>query len=263
MLKLILSLKIRLLLCVIILFGIFSCKKTEEHGLLYRDSKGFTDVTIQAGLYRSRDSYSHCWGDINSNGFEDFFIINHAQAPALFMNNGDGTFRDISNISKANKGGDLHGCAIADYDNDGDQDIYVTTGAQAGKGLGHNRLYQNNGQGKFIDVAAEAGVNDPRGRGRTASWVDYNNDGYLDLFVANEIRKGAPSVLFRSNGDGTFTNVSVESGENTGNMRLLFTEMFKVKYLKKSKHFMDGPTHGQILIMMVTWISLPVFLLEW
>ena len=207
-------LKFGLILCAVIFFGIYSCTKTEENGLFNDKNEVFIDVTKEASLYRLNDSYSHCWGDIDGDSFMDIFIINHLMLPSLFRNNGNGTFQDITANSGLEKRGDLHGCAIGDYDNDGFQDIYVTIGAQRGKGLGSNRLYQNNGEGMFNDVASEAGVADPKGRGRSASWVDYNNDGYLDLFITNRKREDAPSVLFENNGDGSFTNVSAKSKLN-------------------------------------------------
>jgi len=203
-----------LILCLLILFGIYSCTRTEENVLLDDKNEVFMDVTEKAFLARSNDSYSHCLGDIDGDGLLDIFVINHAAPPSLFRNNGDGTFQDITFNSGVKMRGDQHGCAIGDYDNDGDQDIYVTVGADSGKGFGSNRLYKNNGEGRFIDVAFEAGVADTKGRGRSTSWVDYNNDGYLDLFIANDKRDDAPSVLLNNNGNDSFSNVSVESGLN-------------------------------------------------
>jgi hypothetical protein len=208
-----LFIRYRLILCFTILFGINACAKAEDGGLRGDKNGVFEDVTEGAKLNFINASYSHCWGDINGDGLLDIFIINHA-SPSLFRGNGDGTFKDITLESGIIRWGDLHGCAIGDYDNDGDQDIYVTVGARRGKGSGSNRLYKNNGEGMFNDVASEAGVTDPKGRGRSASWVDYNNDGYLDLFMSNGKRKDASSVLFKNNGDGSFSNVSVESKLN-------------------------------------------------
>ena len=209
--KKMISYKKWMIISVICLTSTTHCSKNE---LLDDKNKFFIDVTKKSGLYRMSSSFSHCWCDIDGDGLLDIFIINHGSPPSLFRNNGDGTFHDITSDSGIKMVGDQHGCAIGDYDNDGDQDIYVTIGAQKGKELGSNRLYQNNGKGKFADVAFKAGVTDPKGRGRSASWVDYNNDGYLDLFVANNERKDAPSVLFKNNGNGTFSNVSAESGLN-------------------------------------------------
>ena len=209
-----LLLKLGLILFIVIAFVIYARAKTEENILSDVKNEVFIDVTEYAGLDRNSNSYSHCLGDINNDDLPDIFVINHVAPPSLFKNNGDGTFSDISRKSGIARWGDLHGCAIGDYDNDGDQDIYVTVGAQKGRGRGSNRLYQNDGHGRFVDVASKAGVTNHRGRGRAASWVDYNNDGYLDLFVANRKRDDAPSVLFENNHDGTFSDVSVDAGLN-------------------------------------------------
>jgi hypothetical protein len=201
------------LLCFVV-FGLISCTDVKEDRLQEHQKEVFINVTEKAALNFVRDSYSHCWGDVNGDGLPDLFVVNHISLPSLFINNGNGTFKDVTKSSGVNIRGDLHGCAIADYDNDGDQDIYVTQGAQKGKGLGPNILYQNKGKAEFNDVASAAGVTDPKGRGRSASWVDYNSDGYLDLFIANDKRDDAPSALFKNNSDGTFTEVAVGSGLN-------------------------------------------------
>ena len=122
------------------------------------------------------------------------------------------------------------GCAVGDYDNDGKDDIYITT-------LGSNHLFHNLGNGKFADVTAKAGVADP-GFSASAVWFDYDNDGKLDLFVAHYIEwsietdqyctldnknksyctpqtyKGQSSTLFHNKGNGTFENVTKRAGLN-------------------------------------------------
>ncbi len=201
-----------LILCVVIFAG--NGVSADADGNKAADDKNavFRDVTRQAGLNLARHSYSQCWGDIDGDGLMDIFIVNHVGRPSLLKNTGDGAFSDITEWSGTSKRGDLHGCAVADYDNDGDSDIYLSVGANKGRGKGLNMLYRNNGRGRFVNVASAAGVTDPKGRGRSASWVDYDNDGFLDLFVANDRRADAPSVLYRNNGDGTFTDVSAEAG---------------------------------------------------
>jgi len=201
-------------LILFLVMVVLTCTSADAWGnkAVSRENVVFRDVTKQAGIDYSRHSYSQCWGDIDGDGLIDIFIVNHVGRPSLLKNTGDGTFKDITKWSGTRKRGDLHGCAVADYDNDGDSDIYVSVGANKGKGKGLNMLYRNNGKGRFVNVASAAGVTDPKGRGRSVSWVDYNNDGLLDLFVANDRRADAPSVLFRNNGDGGFTDVSEEAG---------------------------------------------------
>jgi hypothetical protein len=99
--------------------------------------------------------------------------------PALYHNNKDGTFTDVT--QQAGLGVEMYGIgvAVADYDNDGNDDIYITC-------VGPNRLFRNLGGGKFADVTARAGVGDP-GFSTSAAWFDYDNDGKLDLFVGNYV----------------------------------------------------------------------------
>jgi hypothetical protein len=143
----------------------------------------------------------------------------------LFRNNGDGTFTDVT--VQAGLGGAHYslGCAAADYDNDGFVDLLVLN-------YGQNELFHNNGDGTFTDVTAKAGLTDAR-FSLSAVWYDYNNDGYLDVYIANYLKyddgkfrdffpaagypgplsyNGQPNLLYRNNGDGTFTDVTKEMG---------------------------------------------------
>ena len=163
-----------------------------------------------------------------------------ASANALYRNNGDGSFTDVT--TKAGVG-DQHygmGCAVADYDNDGDADLYVTN-------FGPNVLYRNNGDGSFTDVTTQADVGAPQWS-TSAAFFDYDNDGHLDLYIANYLNftiktnkicggyvktdaqgrrainddtrsycspdeyEGVPDVLYRNNGDGSFTDVAAQAG---------------------------------------------------
>lgn len=181
--------------------------------------------------------------DYNNDGHLDIFFTNGAEIPSLrksapafynrlFRNNGDGTFTDVTEKAGLAGIGYSMGVAPGDYDNDGFVDLYVT-------GFNHNQLFHNNGDGTFTDVtdkARVAGIIPERGKpwSVAAGWIDYNNDGLLDLFVVNyldySIAKahscqtnsivdycspneygGTPNILYRNNGDGTFTDVSQES----------------------------------------------------
>jgi hypothetical protein len=181
--------------------------------------------------------------DYNNDGLLDIFFTNGAEIPSLnksdpgfynrlFRNNGDGTFTDVTEKAGLAGVGYSMGVAAGDYDNDGFVDLYVT-------GFNCNQLLHNNGDGTFTDVTEKAGVGGiVPGQGKpwsvTAGWIDYNNDGLLDLFVVNYLDysvstahscqtdsivdycspneyRGTPNILYRNNGNGTFTDVSRES----------------------------------------------------
>ncbi|MBK8478052.1 MAG: CRTAC1 family protein [Opitutaceae bacterium] len=225
----------------------------------------FTDITETAGL-----AFKHnvgdldmsniveatgpgcCVFDFDNDGLQDLYFVNgrwHTDisdnrgrslkgklANALYRNNGDGTFTDVT--AKAGVAGpaDAYGMAAsaADYDNDGDLDLFVCN-------YGASLLYRNNADGTFTDVTEKAGVASP-GWALSAPWFDYNGDGRLDLFVVHYLEydkgefqrtgayykadnfpgplsyPGQPDQLFRNNGDGTFTDVTKETGlwEPTG-----------------------------------------------
>ena len=174
----------------------------------------FVNKTIEAGLtYPLSPSYGLSWGDFNNDTFIDVFIINHGvNPPSLYQNLGDGAFKDITNQAGLNISGDFHGASWGDFDNDGDLDLYQVLGAFGGHGAKTNYLFQNNGNGLFTDIASSAGLQDPKGRGRTPLWLDYNNDGKLDLFIANLRRVDGPSVLLRNEGSGLFSDVTESAG---------------------------------------------------
>jgi hypothetical protein len=175
--------------------------------------------------------------DYDNDGWMDIYLVNSGKCDfydpprplrnALYHNNRDGTFTDVTGKAGVAGGGYGMGVAAGDYDRDGFPDLYVTQ-------YGRSILYHNNGNGTFTDVTEKAGVSAP-GWSSSAVWFDFDNDGHLDLFVCqfSEFNKtlscgidkdGAhhyciprifsprPSWLFHNNGDGTFTDVSRESG---------------------------------------------------
>ena len=177
--------------------------------------------------------------DYDNDGWMDIYLVNSGQCDffnpspplrnALYRNNRDGTFTDVTEKARVAAGGYGQGVAVGDYDGDGFPDLYVT---QYGKSI----LYHNNGDGTFTDVTEKAGVAAP-GWSSSAVWFDYDNDGRLDLFVCQFVEfsksinkscgpgeegkhgyciprlyKPMPSWLFHNNGDGTFTDVSKTSG---------------------------------------------------
>lgn len=184
--------------------------------------------------------------DYNNDGYEDIYFVNGARIPELmktgpeyynrlYQNNGNGTFTDVTARAGVKGEGYSMGVAVGDYDNDGWEDLYVV-------GVNRNLLFYNNGDGTFTDVTEAAGLKglDPQ-RGKTwsicAGWFDYDNDGWLDLFVVNYCVWGLdkdpfcgseftgvraychpskfdplPDALYHNNRDGTFTEVSAAAG---------------------------------------------------
>lgn len=180
----------------------------------------FTDVTQAAGLAeKSVATQTAVWADINNDGFLDLFVGSESGAPQLFLNNGDGTFKDISRSSGIDHSVFTKAVVSADYDNDGYPDFYLSNYS------GNNILYHNNHDNTFTDVAEQAGVLGPWIS--FPSWFfDYDNDGWPDLLVNSYfisvdesvrtylgLRHNAPSTkLYRNQHDGTFKDVTAEVG---------------------------------------------------
>ncbi len=176
--------------------------------------------------------------DYDNDGWQDIFLVNgtnwpghggRATTPALYHNNRDGTFTDVT--KKAGLAISMYGMGVAvgDFDNDGYDDLFVTT-------YGQNHLFHNNGNGTFTDVTGKAGLWGPQELSTSAAWVDYDRDGHLDLLVANYVQwspatdlyctmdgktksyctpesyKGASVHLWRNRGDGTFEDVTRKAG---------------------------------------------------
>ncbi|MGB0652046.1 MAG: FG-GAP-like repeat-containing protein [Thermoplasmatota archaeon] len=183
-----------------------------------------------------------CFFDYDGDGYEDIYLVNQYYNPEnpysdpwrhlmdphnkLYRNNGDGTFEDVSAQSGTDSRAFGYGCTAADYDADGDLDLYLAN-------FGDNELLRNNGDGTFTDVTAAAGVakGDQAGCGVDpcmsilSAWADYDLDGDLDFFVGNYVQTNFEELtrgpehhgsqlnwLFRNNGDGTFTEVGEQAG---------------------------------------------------
>jgi hypothetical protein len=214
----------------------------------------YTDIRQSAGITFLQDSTQTeekyyletmgtgvAWIDYDQDGLMDLYFVQSAATDiykpahplrcALYHNNGDGTFTDVT--AKAGVGGEGHygqGVAVGDFDNDGYPDLYVT-------GYQTAILYHNNGNGTFTDITAKAAVADEGGWSTSAGWLDYDKDGWLDLVVTNYIEwtpktnqwcgerqpgyrsychpgnyKGQRTKLYHNNHNGTFTDVSDASG---------------------------------------------------
>lgn len=184
------------------------------NALYHNNTDGtFIDIADKAGIANTPNGRGCVWFDYNNDGWRDLYVT--CDGPNfLFMNNGDCTFTDVSQEAGVADG--LHGTttAVADYDHDGWLDIYVTNWGRPASVLVFNPtprtnvLYRNMGDGTFEDVAETTGVADD-GIGWGSIFFDYDGDTWADLFVAND---HGPDKLYRNRGDGTFADVSEESG---------------------------------------------------
>ena len=207
-----------------------SDRSEPSRNALYRNNGDgtFTDVAVAAGVADTGYGMGCAVGDYNNDGFPDLYVTNFG-ANIFFHNNGDGTFTDVT---RGTATGDTRwgaSCAFVDYDNDGFLDLYVTNYVKydiesdsvcMNKGVrvycdprlyeGElDILYHNNGDGTFTDVTESAGFSGATGRGLALAWGDYDDDGDMDVYIANDADQ---NFLYRNNGAGTFTDVSLTAG---------------------------------------------------
>jgi enediyne biosynthesis protein E4 len=212
-------------------------KHEKAHGALYHNNHDgtFTDVTDKAGVGTPCFANGGAVGDYNNDGWPDLYIT-CLGGNVLYRNNGDGTFTDVTAKAGVADGRNSTGAAFGDYDNDGFLDLLVSNyvhfditdlptfgklpictyrgldvqcGPRGLKGDG-DALFHNNGDGTFTDVSKQAGVDDPHGYyGLGLAWVDFNNTGRPDIFVAND---ATPNYLYKNEGNGKFSEIGLESG---------------------------------------------------
>ena len=206
-------------------------------GKLYRNNHDgtFSDVTAKSGLNRCGWGFGVAAGDYDNDGWEDLYVT-YLDGGVLYRNNHDGTFADVT--AQAGVGNAGHwgtSAAFGDYDNDGNLDLYVANyvdldfgnlpqfgsgpfcqyrgipvscGPRGLKG-GRDRLYHNNGDGTFTDVTEKLNIDSERDYGLGVLWLDYDQDGCLDLYVAND---SSPSRLYHNNRHGGFDEVGARAG---------------------------------------------------
>jgi enediyne biosynthesis protein E4 len=204
---------------------------------LYRNNHDgtFKDVTAQAGLNTCRWGFGVAVGDYDNDGWEDVYVT-YLDGGVLYRNNGNGTFTDVTQkAGVGNKGRWGTSAAFGDYDNDGYLDLYVVNyvdldlkhlpqfgagpycqyrgipvscGPRGLKG-GRDRLYHNNGDGTFADVTEKLNIDPDSNYGLGVIWLDYDRDGCLDLYVADD---SSPSMLYHNDCKGGFTEVGTQAG---------------------------------------------------
>lgn len=202
---------------------------------LYRNNGDgtFTDVTDKAGVPGNAYGLGCVWGDYDNDGHPDLYLTQYGKN-ILYHNNGNGTFTDVTEkarVDGADFGTVFHsGATFFDYDRDGKLDLYVggyanftsksqqhckigltvlTSCLPAVYGGTPDVLYRNNGDGTFTNVTKKAKIYQPKGLNLSVQAIDYDNDGWPDLFVAND---GLEAYLYHNNHDGTFTEMGLSSG---------------------------------------------------
>src|SRR5262249_14959951 len=187
-----------------------SIDPTQPMGFYRNKGDGtFEDRSIASGVDKQVGGGLYCvQTDYNNDGYMDIFIprgawLPHAVRPTLLRNNGNGTFTDVTKEAGLLEAVNSNSAAWADYDNDGVLDLYSCCENQP------NRLYRNRGDGTFEEVAAKAGVQGYGEFCKGCAWIDFDNDGYPDLFINN--LKGT-ARLFHNNRNGTFTDVTSSMG---------------------------------------------------
>jgi hypothetical protein len=195
---------------------------------LYRNRGNgtFEDVTAASGIAHQEYGLGACAADYDNDGWPDLYVTN-VGSNRLYHNNGNGTFTDVTRAAGVATGLLSTGCAFADVDNDGFVDLfvanYVDLSAERACGNSQTRaycrpelykglpdiLYHNNRNGTFTDVSRESGILSVTGKGLGVVVGDYDDDGWPDIFVANDL---APNFLFHNNGKGVFSEVGLLAG---------------------------------------------------
>ncbi len=204
-----------------------------QHALYQNNGDGtFQNVTAQVGLDTPSYGMGAAWGDFDNDNDLDLYVSNYG-ANQLYRNDGDKGFVDISSQAGVANTGFGAGVTWGDFNRDGLIDLYVCNYVEfindstmntsmkkqysteipftinpSSYDAASNQLYKNNGDGTFTDVAKQAGVDNKEGRSLVAAWFDFDNDGYQDLYIANDISENG---VYHNNQDGTFTDIGASS----------------------------------------------------
>jgi len=270
---------------------------------LYRNRGGmkFEDVTDRAGLAHPGWAMGVCTADVDGDGWQDLYVTGLG-GNRLYHNNHDGTFADITDRAGVRGGGWSAGCGFADYDHDGRLDLFVSryvkidlahlpefgkdktceyrgVAVQCGpRGLEgeSDLLFHNDGGGRFSEVAAKAGVADPKGYfGLGVAWFDANADGWADLYVAND---STANFLYLNQKDGTFKDAAFpmgvavsEDGAEQGSMGVAlgdydrsgrfslfvtnFAEEYNALYHAEGDHFSDASFRSRTAAISLPYVG--------
>ena len=231
-----------------------------QNNFLYRNNGdgSFTKITTGPVVSDGGNSFAPSWGDYDNDNYLDLFITNFEEDNFLYHNNGDGTFSKITGDPVVQDGQKSVCGNWVDFDNDGDLDLYVTNSQNE-----NNALYKNNGDGTFLQIFDSVIVQDSSWS-HTANWGDYNNDGYIDVFVSEVT--GSNNFLFKNNGDGNFTRITDEivtneqgssvgsawaDYDNDGDIDLFVTNLDNKNFLYSN----DGNDNNWINIKLIGFIS--------
>jgi hypothetical protein len=228
---------------------------TDDTGIIVQP---FTDAAVKTGLDVNNISGACITEDFDNDGFLDVMTncMSLYEGMHYFHNNGDGTFSDLSRSSGVYQFTGGLNMFQTDYNNDGFKDVFVTRGAWKGQYGEPNSLLRNNGDNTFTDVTVQSGLLSYLPT-QTATWADFNNDGWLDLFIGNETnsKKLGPTELFINNGDGTFTESAEKAGisvkdfikgvtagdyDNDGFMDIFISSYFGNRKLFRNKGIKNG-----------------------
>jgi enediyne biosynthesis protein E4 len=240
---------------------VFVVSKTESCRL-FRNLGGwrFEDVSERAGV-ADRGAAAAIWkqgatfADVNNDGWLDLYVCRFNAPNLLYLNQRDGTFRESARAAGLDVVDSSLMAAFADYDRDGWLDVFLQTNLLDNPrrpGGQRDYLFRNKGDGTFQNVTAQAGLDGGETQGNSAAWWDYDDDGWPDLYVANDF--AAPDRLYQNNGDGTFTNViddvvphvpyssmgtDVGDINNDGLFDLLATDMAATSHEKDQRSMAD------------------------
>ncbi len=267
---------------------------------LYRNlgDMRFTEATSQVGIVTDDRGRGASFVDVDKDGDLDLYVCNDERPNQLFVNDGNGAFRENGSAAGVDFNGASVTATFADYDRDGDLDLYLVTNrveptgdvgtpkqladgtyeiaeqdrefvdvivskegkSRVVKAGQFDHLYRNRGDGTFEDVSNEAGINECY-IGLSATWVDFNADGWIDLYVSNDFY--SPDQLYRNNGDGTFTDVAptalahtpwysmgtdAADINNDGMMDLMGSDMSATNHYKQKASMGDMATTGWFLV---------------